>query len=104
MPQTAGNDLRCRYCFNEAIEVPATLYKEPGANNNEATKFKKKCVVLTVVETSDKGRQNNMLGTTVIDLSEFANFNATEDRIFTVVTNQGISAAVGDPGLVVTIE
>lgn len=66
--------------------------------------FKKKCLILAVLETDGRTHATAALGRIVIDLSEFASIDGQELRTFAVACNKSIHAAVGEPQLTVTIK
>jgi hypothetical protein len=65
--------------------------------------FKKKCMILAVLETDGKTQATAALGRVVIDLAEFAGIEQQETRTFQVSCNKSVHSAVGDPQLTVTI-
>jgi hypothetical protein len=76
----------------------------PGADrNSQLGPFKKKCLILAVLETDGRTHATAALGRIVIDLSEFASIDGQELRTFAVACNKSIHAAVGEPHLTVTI-
>lgn len=66
--------------------------------------FKKKCLILAVLETDGRTHATAALGRIVIDLSEFASIDGQELRTFAVACNKSIHTAVGEPQLTVTIK
>lgn len=92
--------------FNEKFEVPASLYKASNGSSHASSKlgpFKKKCIILAVLETDGRTQATAALGRVVIDLAEFAAIEQQETRMFQVSCNKSIHAAVGDPQLTVSI-
>jgi hypothetical protein len=65
--------------------------------------FKKKCIILAVLETDGRTQATAALGRVVIDLAEFAAVEGQETRTFQVSCNKSVHSAVGDPQLTVTI-
>jgi hypothetical protein len=65
--------------------------------------FKRKCVILAILETDGRTHATAALGRVVIDLSEFASIDGQELRTFTVACNKAIQAAVGEPQLTITL-
>lgn len=65
--------------------------------------FKKKALILAVLETDGRTHATAALGRVVIDLAEFASIDGQELRTFVVACNKSIHAAVGEPQLTVTI-
>ncbi len=65
--------------------------------------FKKKCIILAILETDGRTQATAALGRVVIDLAEFAAIEQQETRTFQVSCNKSIHAAVGDPQLSITI-
>jgi hypothetical protein len=65
--------------------------------------FRRKCVILAVLETDARTHATAALGRVVIDLAEFASIDGQELRTFTVACNKQIQAAVGEPRLTVTL-
>lgn len=65
--------------------------------------FKKKCLILAILETDGQTQATAALGRVVIDLSEFASVDGQETRTFHVACNKAIHAAVGDPQLMITV-
>jgi len=65
--------------------------------------FKKKCIILAVLETDGRTQATAALGRVVIDLAEFAAIEHQETRTFQVTCNKGVHSAVGDPQLTITI-
>lgn len=100
-PGKLGNVAR----FNEKFELSATLYKAPSgsANANKLGPFKKKCLILAVLETDGRTQATAALGRVVIDLAEYAAIEKQETRAFMVSCNKQIHSAVGDPQLLITI-
>jgi hypothetical protein len=79
-------------------------WQVPGADrNSQLGPFKKKCLILAVLETDGRTHATAALGRIVIDLSEFASIDGQELRTFAVACNKSIHAAVGEPHLTVTI-
>jgi hypothetical protein len=66
--------------------------------------FKKKCIILAVLETDGRTNNTAALGRVVIDLAEFASIDGSDLRTFNVACNKSIHAAVGDPQLTVTVK
>ncbi|GLC40297.1 hypothetical protein PLESTB_001806600 [Pleodorina starrii] len=92
--------------FNERFDMPVTLYKASGGNavgNGGLGPFKKKCLILAVLETDGRTQATAALGRIVVDLSEYAAVEHQETRTFMVSCNKTVHAAVGDPQLMVTI-
>ncbi|KIY95109.1 hypothetical protein MNEG_12851 [Monoraphidium neglectum] len=91
--------------FNERINFKSTLYKTPGAaeRGGQLGPFKRKCVILAILETDGRTHATAALGRVVIDLSEFASIDGQELRTFTVACNKAIQAAVGEPQLTITL-
>ncbi|KXZ47522.1 hypothetical protein GPECTOR_34g681 [Gonium pectorale] len=91
--------------INERFDMPVTLYKanNGSANSGGLGPFKKKCLILAVLETDGRTQATAALGRVVIDLSEYAAIEHTEMRTFMVSCNKSIHAAVGDPQLMITI-
>uniref|UniRef100_A0A383VEV2 C2 NT-type domain-containing protein n=1 Tax=Tetradesmus obliquus TaxID=3088 RepID=A0A383VEV2_TETOB len=90
--------------LNEKFTLTSSLYKVPGADrNSQLGPFKKKCLILAVLETDGRTHATAALGRIVIDLSEFASIDGQELRTFAVACNKSIHAAVGEPHLTVTI-
>eukprot|EP00878_Enallax_costatus_P038599 GHUV01043967.1.p1 GENE.GHUV01043967.1~~GHUV01043967.1.p1 ORF type:complete len:136 (-),score=36.34 GHUV01043967.1:175-582(-) len=80
------------------------MVQVPGADrNSQMGPFKKKALILAVLETDGRTHATAALGRVVIDLSEFASIDGQELRTFTVACNKAIHAAVGEPQLTVTI-
>jgi hypothetical protein len=126
-PSSAPGRLGSVVRFNERFELPVTLYKVgrncsyndgPPPHNPSALSFqtggpslggmgmgpfKKKCLILAVLETDGKTQTTAALGRVVIDLSEFAAVEHQETRTFLVSCNKAIHAAVGEPQLMVTV-
>jgi hypothetical protein len=75
----------------------------PERSSSHVGPFKKKCLILAVLETDGRTHATAALGRIVIDLSEFASLDSQELRTFTVACNKSIHAAVGEPNLTVTI-
>ncbi|KAG2495436.1 hypothetical protein HYH03_006383 [Edaphochlamys debaryana] len=92
--------------FNERFDMPVTLYKS-GSGNSQASgglgPFKKKCLILAVLETDGRTQATAALGRVVVDLSEYAAVEHQETRTFMVSCNKAIHAAVGDPQVMLTI-
>lgn len=65
--------------------------------------FKKKCLILAILEMDGRTQATAVLGRVVIDLAEFAAHDKQEVRFFMVTCNRQIHAAVGDPQLLITI-
>lgn len=65
--------------------------------------FKKKCIILAVLETDGRTQATAALGRVVIDLAEFAAIEQQETRMFQVSCNKSIHSAVGDPQLTVSV-
>lgn len=82
------------------------LLQAPGADSRGAAvgPFKKKCLILAVLETDGRTHATAALGRIVIDLSEFASIDGQELRTFAVACNKSIHAAVGEPQLTCTIK
>ena len=99
--------------FNERINFKSTLYKAPGAAPDGAGgaggggalgPFKRKCVILAVLETDGRTHATAALGRVVIDLAEFATIDGQELRTFTVACSKAVRGAVGaDPQLTITL-
>ncbi|GIL78018.1 hypothetical protein Vretimale_7358 [Volvox reticuliferus] len=91
--------------FNERFDMPVTLYKASGGNASTTGlgPFKKKCLILAVLETDGRTQATAALGRVVVDLSEYAAVEHQETRTFMVSCNKAVHAAVGDPQLMVTI-
>ncbi|KAG2449564.1 hypothetical protein HYH02_005097 [Chlamydomonas schloesseri] len=86
--------------------MPVTLYKASSGHstsNGGLGPFKKKCLILAVLETDGRTQATAALGRVVVDLSEYAAIEHQETRTFMVSCNKAIHAAVGDPQLMVTI-
>jgi hypothetical protein len=76
----------------------------PGADRkSQLGPFKKKCLILAILETDGRTHATQALGRVVIDLSEFASIDGQELRTFAVACNKSIHAAVGEPQLTLTI-
>jgi hypothetical protein len=73
------------------------------SNANQLGPFKKKCLILAVLETDGRTQATAALGRVVVDLAEFAAVDKQETRAFMVSCNRQIHAAVGDPQLLITI-
>lgn len=73
------------------------------ANSAQLGPFKKKCLILAILETDGRTQATAALGRVVIDLAEFAAVDRQETRAFMVSCNKQVHAAVGDPQLLVTI-
>lgn len=82
---------------------PSAQQSGGGSASNGLGPFKKKCLILAVLETDGKTQATAALGRVVIDLSEFAAIEHQETRTFMVSANKAIHAAVGEPQLMVTI-
>lgn len=82
------------------------VLQAPGADSRSAQMgpFKKKCLILAVLETDGRTHATAALGRIVIDLSEFASIDGQELRTFAVACNKSIHSAVGEPQLTVTIK
>lgn len=105
VPQPAPGKLGNVVRFNEHFNLPATLYKaDTGSATSPLGPFKKKCLILAVLETDGRTNATAALGRIVIDLSEYASIDGQELRTFHVSCNKAIHAAVGDPQLTVTIK
>lgn len=65
--------------------------------------FKKKCLILAVLETDGRTQATAALGRVVVDLSEYASVDHQETRTFMVTCNKAIHGAVGDPQLMLSI-
>ncbi|GFR44518.1 hypothetical protein Agub_g5785 [Astrephomene gubernaculifera] len=91
--------------INERFDMPVTLYKSNSGSSGSGGlgPFKKKCLILAVLETDGRTQATAALGRVVIDLSEYAAIEHQETRTFMVSCNKAIHAAVGDPQLMVTI-
>lgn len=98
--------LWCPPCLLRQTVYARTLWRMqvPGADrNSQLGPFKKKCLILAVLETDGRTHATAALGRIVIDLSEFASIDGQELRTFAVACNKSIHAAVGEPQLTVTI-
>ncbi|KAG1668741.1 hypothetical protein FOA52_014287 [Chlamydomonas sp. UWO 241] len=96
-PSTAPGRMGAVIRINERFEVPASLYKSGGA-------YKKKCIILAILETDGRTQATAALGRVVIDLAEFASAASdNETRTFHVSCNKQIHQAVGEPQLTVTV-
>jgi len=104
-PSTAPGRLGAVVRFNEKFDVSASLYKgnSGGTTTGGLGPFKKKCIILAVLETDGRTQATAALGRVVIDLSEFAAIEHQETRTFQVSCNKAIHQAVGDPQLTITI-
>lgn len=85
--------------------APRAPEQAPGAaeRGGQLGPFKRKCVILAILETDGRTHATAALGRVVIDLSEFASIDGQELRTFTVACNKGILAAVGEPQLTITL-
>ncbi|GAX79856.1 hypothetical protein CEUSTIGMA_g7296.t1 [Chlamydomonas eustigma] len=104
-PSTAPGRIGSVVRFNEKFELSASLYKASTGSSVAANlgPFKKKCMILAVLETDGKTQATAALGRVVIDLAEFAGIEQQETRTFQVSCNKSVHSAVGDPQLTVTI-
>ena len=84
---------------------PPARNQIPGAaeRGGQLGPFKRKCVILAILETDGRTHATAALGRVVIDLSEFASIDGQELRTFTVACNKAIQAAVGEPQLTITL-
>eukprot|EP00877_Chromochloris_zofingiensis_P005908 jgi/Chrzof1/1570/Cz10g12240.t1 len=99
-PEKLGTVVR----FNEKFNVSATLYKAAGADkNSQVGPFKKKCLILAILETDGRTHATAALGRVVIDLAEHASIDGQEICTFQVACNKSIHAAVGEPKLTLTL-
>jgi len=96
-PVKKSGALFSTYNFDEAFQVPATLYRENMADSNAPGKFRKKCLVLAILETDGRAKATGILGRVVINLAEYAGYDVEEFLHFPVTCNRAISAAVGQP-------
>ena len=76
---------------------------EGRKNQSQLGPFKKKCLILAVLETDGRTQATAALGRVVIDLAEFAAIDQQETRMFMVTCNKQIHAAVGEPSMLITI-
>jgi hypothetical protein len=86
--------------------APAAAPQAPGAAERagQPGPFKRKCLVLAVLETDTRTHASAALGRVVIDLSEFASIDGHELRTFSVACPKAVQAAVGtEPQLTITI-
>ena len=81
------------------------LSQNPTGNSSNAAlgPFKKKCIIMAVLETDGRTQATAALGRVVIDLAEFAAVDQLQTRTFQVACNKAVHAAVGDPQLTITI-
>ena len=81
------------------------VVQDPNGAPNQSSlgPFKKKCIILAVLETDGRTNATAALGRVVIDLSEFAAIDQQETRSFQVACAKSVHAAVGDPYLTITI-
>lgn len=88
-----------------SLECAFSCPQATGIKNNKSPigPFKKKCLILAILETDGRTNATAALGRVVIDLSEYASIDGQELRTFHVACNKAIHAAVGDPQLTVTI-
>uniref|UniRef100_A0A061SC45 C2 NT-type domain-containing protein n=2 Tax=Tetraselmis sp. GSL018 TaxID=582737 RepID=A0A061SC45_9CHLO len=99
-PAKRGGQLCNTYCFNETFQIPATLYREaPSSDTSKTRGFRRKCLVLAVLETEGRARATSVLGKLVINLAEYAGYDVEEFLRFPVTCSQAIVAAVGQPYL-----
>eukprot|EP00210_Caulerpa_lentillifera_P008411 g8023.t1 len=89
--------------LNEVIQLSATLYMDGNIEPSPTGPFKKKCLILAVIENGVHGRDTSALGRVVIDLSEFASLENEVNKEFPVACSRNVLAAVGDPLLSMTI-
>eukprot|EP00798_Chlamydomonas_sp_ICE-L_P020771 gene20771-27595_t len=103
---TAPGRLGAVVRFNEKIDFNASLYKaNDGRAGSQKTlgPFKKKCIIMAVLETDGRTQATAALGRIVIDLAEFASVDGQQTRTFQVACNKAIHSAVGEPQLTITI-
>jgi hypothetical protein len=81
-----------------------TVTQAANAPSSSLGPFKKKCLILAVLETDGRTNNTAALGRVVIDLAEFASIDGQELHSFNVSCNKSIQAAVGDPQLTVTVK
>ncbi|KAJ9518018.1 hypothetical protein QJQ45_004301 [Haematococcus lacustris] len=72
-------------------------------NASNLGSFKKKCLIIAILETDGRTQATAALGRVVIDLAEFAAVDKQETRAFMVSCNRQIHSAVGEPQLLLTI-
>ncbi|KAF8057725.1 hypothetical protein HT031_005909 [Scenedesmus sp. PABB004] len=90
--------------FNEKFMLTSSLYRAPGADrNSQLGPFKKKVLILAVLETDGRTHATSALGRVVVDLAEFASIDGQELRTFAVACNKAIHSAVGEPQLTLTV-
>ncbi|KAG1676958.1 hypothetical protein FOA52_014834 [Chlamydomonas sp. UWO 241] len=104
-PSTAPGRIGSVVRFNEKFDVQASLFKDPnGAPSPSGLgPFKKKCIILAILETDGRTQATAALGRIVIDMAEFAGIEHQETRTFAVTCNKSIHATVGEPQLTVTV-
>jgi len=103
-PRQVANQLGTAIEFNDVIQISATLYMEGGEAPSPSGPFKKKCLILAIIETGSRGQDATALGRVVIDLAEFASMQSEVKKEFPVACSRNIVAAVGEPILTATVK
>ncbi|KAF5834147.1 hypothetical protein DUNSADRAFT_9266 [Dunaliella salina] len=94
-----GHEIQMGY---QTIELGATLEKLPR-NGSALQEYKKKCLVVVLLETNAFTGDATPVGRVVMDLADFALINGQETRSFIVTCKKEIIQQVGHPQLLVTI-
>eukprot|EP00803_Ostreobium_quekettii_P001224 evm.model.scf_295.7 EVM.evm.TU.scf_295.7 scf_295:72286-82378(+) len=102
MPQPLSGRLGSAVEFEEAFQLSATLYMDGGRKPSTAGPFKKKALILAVLETERSG-ETKSLGRVVIDLAQYAAPLNEVKRDFDIACSKSIQSAVGTPQLSVSL-
>jgi hypothetical protein len=83
---------------------PMRFAQAPNAGSHSPLgPFKKKCVILAILETDANSQAVAPIGRVVIDLAEYAALDGQELKTFAVACSKSVAAAVGDPQLTITV-
>ncbi|CAD7696243.1 unnamed protein product [Ostreobium quekettii] len=102
MPQQMAGRLGAAVEFEESFQLSATMYMDGGSRPSTTGPFKKKAIVLAVLETERSG-ETKSLGRVVIDLAHYAAPLNEVRQDFDIACSKSIQSAVGTPKLSVSL-